>query len=287
MTEILLDQAAGLRRLLAQSALRTIAVASATTGAGRTLVTANLAVVLARRGHGVLLLDCAAGKSSAAALLGARPTADLLEASRGAADPGTLAAEGTAGVRVVRAQALAAALEHSPVLDPARLAQALDSLREGADVLLVDAPPADLAWGSAARELILLVGPGAQAMTGSYRLIKRLHADCGRRRVHILVTRAHSSTHADRIFGNLSATSGRFLNLPLESVGHILNDEHVLRAARLRQPVVEVFPDADCAQALRECAEAVSRWPYPGEDAFAEFAIRLVETARTLAPAGH
>ena len=78
MTEILLDQAAGLRRLLAQSALRTIAVVSATTGAGCTLVTANLAVVLARRGHGVLLLDCAAGKSGAAALLGARPTADLL-----------------------------------------------------------------------------------------------------------------------------------------------------------------------------------------------------------------
>ena len=252
MTEIVLDQAAGLRRLLAQSALRTIAVASATPGVGRTLVAANLAVVLARLGHGVLLLDCASEKGSAAALLGARPTADLLDATRGAVSPGTLAAGGIAGVRVVQVQALAVALEQTRPLDSGRLAQALDTLREGADVVLVDAPHGDLAWGTAARELILLVGPGPQAMTGSYRLIKRLQADCGRRRVHILVTRAHSSTHADRIFGNLSATSRRFLNLPLESVGQIPDDERMLHAARLRQPVVEVFPEAGCARALRD-----------------------------------
>ena len=287
MTEILFDQAAGLRRLLAQSALRTITVASATPRCGRTLVTANLAVALARRGHGVLLLDCASGQGSAAALLGAQPRADLLLAARGVADPGALAAEGAAGVRVVQVRALAAALEQSRSLDPARLAQALDTLREGADIVLVDAPPADLAWGSASRELVLLVGPGAQAMTGSYRLIKRLQAGYRRQTIHILVTQPHSSTHADRIFGNLSATSRRFLNLPLASMGHILNDEHVLRAAQLRQPVVEAFPDADCAQALRACAETLSRCPHPGEDALAEFATRLVETARTPAAAHH
>lgn len=285
MTEILLDQAAGLRRLLAQSTLRTLAVASAMPGAGRTLVAANLAVLLARRGQRVLLLDCAAGKDSAAALLSARPRADLLEATQGRADPRTLAAEGTAGVRVVRAQGLATALEQPRSLDSARLAHALDSLCEGIDIVLVDAPPADLAWSAAAGELILLVGPGPVSMTGSYGLIKRLQAEGCLRRVHILVTKAHSPTHADRIFGNLSATSRRFLNLPLESVGHILNDEHVLRATRLRQPVVEAFPDADCAQALRTCAEALSRQPRAGENAFAEFAATLVETARTFAPA--
>ena len=41
MTDAALDQAAGLRRLLAQSATRTITVTSAGPGAGRSLITAN------------------------------------------------------------------------------------------------------------------------------------------------------------------------------------------------------------------------------------------------------
>ncbi len=285
--EVLADQAAGLRRLLAGSALRTIAVASASPGAGRTLVTVNLAVALARLGRGVLLLDCAVGQGSAAWLLGAPPTGDLLGGARGAVDPRSLVAEGFAGVRVARAPALVAALAGAPGPEVSRLALVLDTLREDAHVLLVDAPPASVALGAASGELILLVGPGAPAMTESYRLIKRLYAGFGRRRIHILVNRANSPTHADRIFGNLSATSRRFLNLPLESVGQIPDDERMLRATRLRQPVVEAFPEAGCARALRECADTLSRWPYPGENGFADFAIRLIETAQILGSTGH
>jgi flagellar biosynthesis protein FlhG len=284
---MLADQAAGLRRLLAGSALRTIAVTSATPSAGRTLVAVNLAVSLTRLGLRILLLDCAVGRGTAAWLLGAPPTGDLLGGARGVADPRSLVVEGFAGVRVARAQALVAALSGAPGPEASRLSRVLDSLREDADMLLVDASAAGVALGAASGELILLVGPGARAMTESYRLIKRLYRDFGRRRIHILVNRADSPTHADRIFGNLSATSRRFLDLPLESVGHIPDDERMLRAARLRQPVVEAFPEAACARALRQCADTLSRWPYPSENGFADFAIRLIETARILGSTGH
>jgi flagellar biosynthesis protein FlhG len=287
MTEAALDQAAGLRRLLAQSAIRTITVTSAAAGAGRSLITANLAVALARQGRGVLVLDCASGRGSAGWLLGAQPGGDLLEAARGVAAVEALVGEGVAGVRVAQAGALVAALGGFPESGRYRLAQVLETLRGDANLLLVDGPPADLVWGAAAGEAILLVGPGPQAMTDSYRLIKRLSAQWGRRRIHVLVNGAHSPTHADRIFGNLSATSRRFLNLPLESVGRIPDDERMVRAARLRQTVVEAFPEAGCARALSDCAESVLRWNHPGEDGFTDFAIRLVETARMLGSTGH
>ena len=121
MTEIVLDQAAGLRKLLAQRAPRTIAIASAARGAGRTLIAANLAVALARAGHAVMLLDCASGTSSATALLGARSSADVLDAMRGDAKVSDLAGEGVAGVRVARAKALVAALRTPSVTYAARL----------------------------------------------------------------------------------------------------------------------------------------------------------------------
>jgi flagellar biosynthesis protein FlhG len=282
MTEVVLDQATGLRRLLAQSALRTIAIGSAGPTAGRSVITANLAVALARQGRGVVVLDCAPARGSAGWLLASQPPADLVAV--GARNLRATFAEGVGGVRVARAPRLGLARSFESA--SAHLAQVLETLREDVDVLLVDAPPGDLVWSAAAGELIVLTGPGAQAMTESYRLIKRLNVDGGRRRMHILANRMQSASHADKIFGNLSATSKRFLNLPLEFLGCIPDDERMSRAARLRQMVVEAFPESECARAVRECADAVLRWNYTGEDGFADFAIRLVDNARMHASTG-
>ena len=134
--------------------------------------------------------------------------------------------------------------------------------------------------------LILVDVPSPEAMTGSYRLIKRLSLEGGRRRVHVLVNRPRSPAHGDKIFGNLSATSKRFLNLPLEFLGCVPDDQRMLHAARLRQMVVEAFPESECARGMRECADAVLSWSYTGEDGFADFAIRLVDNARMHASTG-
>jgi hypothetical protein len=104
VTELLLDQAAGLRKLLNQSRLRTIAVASAAAGDGRTTVTVNLAVALAQKGHDVLVLDADSGHNSAAWLLNAEPGADLLEGWHGAAGVERVIAVGCAGVRLICAK---------------------------------------------------------------------------------------------------------------------------------------------------------------------------------------
>ena len=114
MTEVALDQAAGLRRLLARGVPRTITIASAAAGAGRSLITANLAVALARRGRGVLVLDCTSGRGSAGWLLGALPGSDVLEAAHGITPATSLVAQGVAGVRVVQAGALLAGLARLP-----------------------------------------------------------------------------------------------------------------------------------------------------------------------------
>jgi flagellar biosynthesis protein FlhG len=283
MTDVVLDQATGLRRLLAQSAMRTIAIGSAAASLGRSVITANLAVALARQGRGVVVVDCAPGRGSASWFLGAEPGIGPVDVRRATGDLRATLTEGAAGVHIVHAPAMGSARPLQSA--SARLFDTLERLHHGADLLLIDAPPGDLVWSAAAAELILLVGPGAPAMTESYRLIKRLSVGRGRRGLHILVNRTQSASHADKIFGNLSATSKRFLNLPLELLGCIPDDERMLRAARLRQIVVEAFPGSECARCVRECADAVLRWNYTGEDGFADFAIRLAESAHMQASA--
>jgi flagellar biosynthesis protein FlhG len=281
VTELLFDQAAGLRKLLNQSRLRTIAIASAAPRAGRTTIAVNLAVALAQKGHDVLLLDAASGRNSAAWLLNAEPGADLLDGWHGAAGVEHLIAEGSAGVRVVCAQAAVRALPRANLRHADDLAQLFHTLHQSAGMVLVDPPAGDLSLVSAARETVLVVGPQLPAITDSYRLLKRLHA-CGSRRVHVLVNRVINKAHGDTIFGNLSSTSRRFLNLPLALIGQVPDDARLARAARMRQSVMDAFADAPSARALRDSADILVRDPSSGEDGFVEFAHRLLACARTL-----
>jgi flagellar biosynthesis protein FlhG len=280
VSELVFDQAAGLRKLLKQSRVRTIAVASAERGAGRTSVCANLAVALSRAGEGVLVLDTT-GDQGSAWLLNAQPRADLFEGWRGAVDVERLVAEGSAGVRVACAKAPLAMLP-SASEDAARdLARLFHTLHQSAAVVLVDAPAGDLSLCVAARETVLVVGREPHAITASYRLLKRLQG-CGQRRVHVCVNRVATEAHGDTIFGNLSSTSRRFLNLPLELVARVPDDPRLARAAQMRQPVVEAFSDAPSAVAYRDAAAALMRDSERSEDGFAEFAYRLLDSARIL-----
>jgi len=205
----------------------------------------------------------------------------LLEGWRGAAGVEQLIAEGRAGVRVVCAKAALRALPSASEQDADDLARLFHALHQSAAVVLVDAPVGDLGLVAAARETVLVVGPHLPALTDSYRLLKRLHA-CGPRRVHVLVNRVVNSAQADMIFGNLSSTSRRFLNLPLEFVGQLPEDARLARAAQLRQPVVEAFSDTPSAGAFRDCADVLMRAAHRGEDGFMEFAHRLLDSARIL-----
>jgi flagellar biosynthesis protein FlhG len=277
VTEPFTDQAAGLRKLLAQRALRTIAVVSAEGGDGRTTVVANVALALAHLEQAVTVIDACDGDNGAASLLRAVDSPDLIDALSGATSGAMLMAQATGGVRVMRAHAAARVLAAAS----STLIDAFESLQQETAIVLVDAPAGQLRFAAAAREVILVVDPSPTGITASYRLLKRMHAACGGRRVHVLVNRA-SKAHADTIFGNLSFTSRRFLNLSLEAMGHLPEDARLARAAASKRLVIEAYPQAASARALSECADALLRWSSPGDDGFGPFAHRLLESVRML-----
>jgi flagellar biosynthesis protein FlhG len=258
-------------------------VAGAPAGCGRTTVAANLAVALARQGSRVLLLDCCTGAQRAAHLLGAAPGVDLLDAMQG---PGRGQAARTrcrAGVDLLQADRMLRSLRRAPDDIAPWLSEVLDSLRESSDLLVIDSPAQALAPAAAASDLILVTGPDASSLTHSYRMVKRLAADSGRRRAFVLVNRAPSAAHAGRIFGNLSHTASQFLGVALDYLGCLPDDDCIGRAAAAGQPVLDAFPHSPAARALRECARNVHAWPASAETTLAPFAQRLVNAARVTA----
>ena len=158
--EVALDQAAGLRRLLARASPARSPLLGGR-GAGARAVRANLAVALARRGRGVLVLDCARGRGSAGWLLAAQPAATCWR-RRGASVCDAAGRAGRCAACAWCRRAALAALARFRGESATRLAQVFETLQRGSRLLLVDARPARPGTARRQRgEMILLVGPDA------------------------------------------------------------------------------------------------------------------------------
>jgi flagellar biosynthesis protein FlhG len=280
MMEALADQAAGLRRLVSPCVARTLAVTAGAPSADHSAVAANLAVALTRHVNGVLV-DACGGPRGSARMLDAEPARDLLEVARDGRAPSEACVQRGRALRVVRAHQALAAVARLPEDEARRVAGALTALTAAADAIIIDAVPGALAPLAAADLVLLVTGDDAEAITASYRFLKRMAAALGPRHVGVVVNAARSPARAQTIFGNLAATAAKFLSLPLECMGQIPHDERQQRAIALRRPLIELFPASPVATALRGCAEMLLASPaHPGAQAFAG---RLLAALRTAA----
>lgn len=270
--------------MFARNLVRTVTLTAGKAGTGRTALAANLACALARRGQSVCVLDQNGGRRGVADHLGIRVPHDLADVVRRDRALADIIVPGPEGIRFVAASEATRLLGRLPAEEETRLVKAFGALDPAIDMMLVDAPSAELdnapCYSLASTEVIVVVSGAAEAITEAYALIKRLTWDFARRRFHVLVNRVRSAEQAEAIFTNLDSTADRYLGVKLSWLGHVPDDEALRKAARVKQAVVNAFPDAPSAVALRGIADSVMQWPYAGEDCLDGFVQRLVQASR-------
>lgn len=274
-----MDQAEGLRRLLVSNQARVITVVAGKAGVGRTSATINLAAALARIGKDVLVLDENHAPDNLLDRLGLYAKHDLLDAAQGKCAPGE-AVLATGGISVLHT---ARAMREFPKLnriEQQRMEGVLTEVSSGMDVMLVDAamPATSRIKGltgqaavssSLANEAALLVVADATAsgITESYALIKRLALENARLHFGIVVNKATDERAAKTVFENMARVARHNLAARLEYFGHIPNDDRLKRATQLGRPVVEAFPGAVSAKLYMELAQKLLRLPMRQDEA--------------------
>ncbi|MDP1635042.1 MAG: cellulose synthase operon protein YhjQ/BcsQ [Gallionellaceae bacterium] len=280
------DQASGLRRLLARSSSRVVTVVGARDGLGATGIVVNLAAVLGRSGKDVLILDENLAHDNVSNTLALRARHDLLNVVRGDKTWQDVLLRGPQGVRVLP---LARAMQNLPKLDEAQRDRLLESISAAAkdmDVVLVDAARAGhsvCASLSGDEPLLLVLNATATGITESYTLLKQMAMHNGRQAFDIVVNKVATEREALAVFDNMAQVARRHLQVRLEYLGHIPVDEKLARATQLCRPVVEAFPSAPSAYAIREIAQGLLRAPLAadgGHDVLGSVMQRLMHQAR-------
>lgn len=258
MDKVVSDQAEGLRRLLARSGSRVLAVTGGSAGVGCTTTVINLAAALAEQGKDVLVIDECLDERSVSVMLGGMRGAGTF----GAVVRGEMPLEAAAARHALGFSVLSASRVNRDGYSPAQLGGVLDG---PADVVLIDAQIDRLGQLSAlamqAHDLMIVTRVAAQAITDAYACMKRLHYGHGIGQFRVMVNHVQSVTDARTAFENLAGVAGRYLTVSLEDAGCIAADPRMMRALELSRCVVDAFPSTPAARDYRHLAAELQYWP--------------------------
>jgi flagellar biosynthesis protein FlhG len=262
MLDTHLDQAAGLRKLLARSTTQVITVIGAREGLGATSLVTNLAAVFVHSGKDVLVLDENVSHDNVANTLALRPRYDLLHAVHGDKTWQDVILHGVGGASVLPVARAMQALTKLDGVQRDRLMGTLLSAARGKDVVLVDAAREGrsvCAGLSGDQPLLLVLNATATGVTESYALLKKMAKHNGRQAFDIVVNKVRDEREALALFDNISQVARHHLQVQLEYMGFIPLDENMKRATQACRPVVEAFPSSPAALAMREVAQGLLR----------------------------
>ena len=236
------------------SGVRTIAVTSGKGGVGKTCITVNLAVALARRGRRVLLVDADLGLANVDTILGLHPRATLRQVLAGECAIDDVLLDGPAGVKIVPA---ASGFEDMGRLGGRQICELLahfDALAQSFDVALIDTgagiSPAVLCFALAADDKLVVATPEPTSLTDAYAMLKILATRYGERSLDVVVNMARSRGDAARTFAHLARVTERFLGFAPRSLGHLPYDPEIPEAIRRQRAVLELAPRAPVSLAL-------------------------------------
>jgi flagellar biosynthesis protein FlhG len=263
------DQASSLRKMNQSKLIKVMAVTGGKGGVGKTNVSLNLAISLAKQGKRVLVLDADLGLANCDVLLGLRVDKNLSHVLRGECTLDDILVTGPHGVKIAPATSGSQSMAELGTTEHAGLIRAFSELRTEIDTLIVDtaAGISDMvmSFSRAAQDVLVVVCDEPTSLTDAYALIKILNREHGVFKFKIIANMVRSEKEGKELFSKLSKVTGRFLDVALELVGIIPFDENIRKSVRKQAAIVDAYPSSPAALAITNLAQKSMTWPIPAQ----------------------
>lgn len=262
-----MDQAEGLRQMIQLPPVRVIAVASGKGGVGKSNISVNLAVSLARMGERVLIMDADMGLANIDVLLGLNPKQNLSHVISGQATLEEIMVDGPEGIKIIPASSGTRQMADLSPAENMGIIRAFSELTMPFDTMIVDTAAgiseSVVSYTRAAREVIVVVCDEPASITDAYAMIKVLNRDFAMTRFHVLCNQAQTAQQGRELFMKLARVSEKYLDVTLDFMGMIPYDDYLKKAVQKQKSVMQMFPRSPSAMAFQKIGKKAHGWTKP------------------------
>jgi flagellar biosynthesis protein FlhG len=246
-----------------QTALATVvAVTSGKGGVGKTNVTVNVALSLARLGYRVGVIDADFGLGNVDVMLGLTPQSHIGHLLAGEKSLDEIVLSGPLGIRVLPASSGLQSLTSMSAMQRTQLHAVLDTFRANLDFLLIDtaAGISDNVVETLrlAERVALVTSLEPSAVVDAYATAKILTQTTPQTEIGVVVNAVRDGDEAGLAFKQLDVAASRFLGRSLRYYGFIAEDRAVRDAVLIQRAVVDHLPQSPASRCYRILASRLA-----------------------------
>lgn len=233
---------------------RVITITSGKGGVGKSSMSVNLALSIAKTGKKVLLFDADLGLANINVMLGVIPKYNLYHVVKGTKSLNEIIIKTPEGLDLIAGASGYSILANLNITEREKLINEFEKLPYY-DIMIIDTGAGVgsnvIGFTLPADEIIVVTTPEPTAITDAYGIIKSIVLQSTDKNIKLLVNRVASSLEAKKVLERVVNISNQFLNVKVESAGYIFEDEHVSKSIRHQKPFINEFPKSRAAACVQ------------------------------------
>ncbi len=239
-----------------------ISVTSGKGGVGKTAVASNVAIVLARQGKKVLIIDADLGLANVDVVFGLAPKYNLNHFFAGEKRLEEIVIDGPEGISILPAGSGIQAVTHLTSDQKMRFLDAMDAFHGDYDVVIIDTEAGISEnvtyFNVAAQEILVVTTPDPTAITDAYAIMKVLSTKYHEKRFNLLVNSVASQDEALDVYKKLTLVANRYLDISIDYIGCLPFDKRMRESVSRQTVMVELYPKSRISGAFEDIAGNIS-----------------------------
>lgn len=256
------DQAEKLREKLKSkytNTAKTLAIVSGKGGVGKSNISINIALLLAKKGKKVLLFDFDIGMGNIHVLLGTDAQKTISDFLYQEIPIQEIIYDGPDNVSFISAGNGFSNIVELDQIMVVRLIAGLEQLQHQYDYIMFDmgagATSSNLQILLSVDDIIVVTTPEPTSITDAYSMMKYIsNLDSGNQ-FYLICNRAEKEKEGLYTLERLQLTVSKFLNKDIRLLGVLLEDSHVRKAVKLQVPFYHAFPTSSISVKLEKMVE--------------------------------
>lgn len=232
----------------------TITITSGKGGVGKTNITTNLGLALARTGKKVCVFDADTSLANINILLGLHPELTLEHFLRDDRSIDEIMLNAPENLKIIPAASGINECANLSGPQQNKLLAALEQLEQQFDYLLVDTAAgisnSVLNFIQSSQYAVVVISPEPTSLTDAFSLIKMLQrGDCDQP-IYILVNMCDGYAHSMEVFKRFANAVSKFITIKVRYLGYIPTDPALKNAVSTQSPVMLSAPDSPAGRCL-------------------------------------